>query len=166
MPNLEITPLKDAIVQTTANETKSYEIPLSFPKGTNCYFLKSLRCQIDDFDAIADGDSWTVQISYKDLNALSLETIDQDDEIETIGEDFKVLGTNGPIVKNVRGIASKGELFQINKNVVKTPFYLNFDCVGQDAAESLHFEMEGKYDYINPKDKVRTDNNTSTTNYD
>lgn len=150
MTNLKF---KKTITQDAANQTKSKELNFRFPRGKNAFRLDSTRVQIDDFDAIADADSYTFQYSYDDQNAGTLHTIDDKDEIDTFGEDFKVLGTNGPIVKDCRKVAVNGMTF-VHRDVfiVLDTAYLNFDTVGQDAAEAAHVEICGQYVQLNDDD--------------
>jgi len=142
------TPFKFKIAQSTANLTKSKQLNFSFPPDKNAYRVDSIRCQIDDFDVIATGDSYTLQLSYKDLNGLDLETIDQDDEIYTCGEQWTF--TANDIIRTMVRLA--GEVFYPkDKFIVKEEAYLNFDTVGQDAVEEAHIEINGQYVNLAPE---------------
>lgn len=138
------TPKKIDIEQTAANTTKSYKMEADYPqyKNYNADHITAIVVQIDDFDAIADGDWWKIQLSYDDQNGATLHTKSNILEIETIGQDFKVLGTNGPIVVDVREVAEKGVVFFLNNCYIVYPeFWINFDTAGQDAAEIAHCEV-------------------------
>lgn len=140
------TPNKGSITQTAANTTKSDKLTFTFPRNRNAYRFDRIRCQIDDFDAIATADSWTLQASYDDQNGATLHTIDDKDEIFTIGEIFEALGTNGPTTKGYRDIASGWLEFELeDKYCIMEECWFNFDNIGQDAAEALHYEFVGKF---------------------
>lgn len=147
------TPYKFKVAQSSANTTKGKQMSLSFPTGKNAYRIESMRVQIDDLDVIATTDYWKVQLSYKDLTGLALETIDQDDEIYTFGEEFTFAADNDEITTKVRTIGYK-EI--IGKLICKDEFYINCTTLGQDAAEEFHIEMEGQYVTISEdaKDKI------------
>lgn len=164
-------PVIKTITQDAANQTKSKELNFEF-KGNNArgqkinaFRLDMTKIQIDDFDAIADGDSYTLQYSYDDQNAATLHTIDHGEEIETVGEDFKVLGTNGPIMKDTRKVALHGvEFIHKNRYIVEETAYLNFDTVGQDAAEAAHVEIHGQYVHLDWSDISKLKQGVSFTN--
>jgi hypothetical protein len=160
---------RDSVTQAAANTLVTKEIPLKFPikpngKQANAYRIAGIHVQIDDFDAIADGDWWKLQLSYDDVSAF--DTIDSKDEIVTVGEDFKVLGTNGPIVKNARQVAQSGVLFVDGKDfldvfVVKNKIFAVFNTNGQDAAEAAHFELIGNYVTLGEADLREIERGTS-----
>lgn len=144
------TPKKIDIEQTAANTTKSYKVEADHPKykNYNADQITMIRVQIDDFDAIAEGDSWNIQLSYDDQNGGTLHVLSNILEIRTIGEDFHVLGTNGPIIKNTRRIAQGTYIISLRDCfIVYDEFWVNFDTVGQDAAEIAHMEI-----YTEPAD--------------
>ena len=139
------TDFKFGLTQDTLNVTKSKQLNFTFPPGKNAYRIDSIRVQITDLDVIATADSFSLQFSYLDLNGLSLETIDSDDEIATFGETYEVLGTNGPITKNIAQVRLHGVKFDIGEFICKEEAYLNFDTEGQDAVETARCVMKGQY---------------------
>lgn len=59
----------------------------------------------------------------------------------TVGEAW-VFTANDVLDVNVR---VNGKKFEIAKFIIKDEFYINFDTVGQDAAEAAHIELVGQY---------------------
>lgn len=84
MPNI---PRKFKLTQTSTNGIVTKEFNLDKTKG-NAFRIDKIQVCIPDFDAIADGDEWCLQLCTEEKTAL-LE-INDDDEILTIGERFSL----------------------------------------------------------------------------
>lgn len=141
----------------------------------NAYRIKALKIQIDDFDAEADGDSFKIQLNYDDK--ATMDTIDEEDEILTLGEQANVpsVGTNaGPGVHPVPGsqwfdkLRNEGILYLDGKDfidvyIVEETFYVLMLNAGQDAAEEFHVVIKGNYVHLDPDEvKMRKEGVTLT----
>jgi hypothetical protein len=150
---------KSQITQTTANTIISEEVNLSFPSGKNAYRLESIKCQIDDFDAIADDDLFKIQLAYESLDGGSFVTIDDKDEILTLAERIHIGATGTPAANGEPSdggngwfdkLRDQGILYRDGKDfkdvfIAKEKFYVNFNTAGQDAVEELHYVITGQY---------------------
>jgi hypothetical protein len=150
---------------TIASEQLSLRLSGKNKKGKpiNAYRLQSIKIQIDDFDALADADYFRIQLSTKDLAGGSFETIDENHELLTLGEEVEIVstGTDAGTLEEKTNVFNKlrneGLLYRDGVDfddvyIIKNQAWLNCKVHGQDANEYMHIKMKGKYVSLSPSD--------------
>lgn len=149
-------------IDGVANATMENEtLNLSMPPGKNAYRLEGMRVQIDDFDAVADGDYVEFQFAYQEGSTFL--TCDDENEIWTVQARFYISGTGTPAGTGNEYIKPssqlrEGGLFFLNGRdfvdvfFIKPKVYLKVYLHGQDAAETVHVELIGQYVRLKKED--------------
>ncbi len=136
----------------------SEELNLSFPSGKNAYRVDAIKIQINDFDAEAANDAFCIQLAYTDLAAGAFLTIDNEDEILTLGEVQATMTAQNEQMGTVwhDRLRQSGILYLSGRDfkdvfIVKTKCHMNAENIGQDAAEVMHYWISGQYVKLDAK---------------
>lgn len=129
----------------------------------NAYRIKSLKFQVDDYDAEADGDYLKFQLAYQMLSAF-VDIADKDEVLTLLIRmaDIPTVGTNaGTGLEKPTSEADKlreqGLLFIDGRDfndiyIVKNKAWGHFLNAGQDATEVIHWFISGQYVHLEPDD--------------
>lgn len=144
------TPYKFKMVQDAVDTTKSKQLNFIFPPGKNAYRLSYIRIQCT-LDAVVTTDALLFQFSYKDLNGVALETIDQDDEIYTDGLAYIFQGAPAEIEYKTASLKDTGIFWMLEKFITKDTAFLNIYTRGQaGGVKTFYIELEGQYVSLAP----------------
>jgi len=152
-----------------ATTVVSEQIDLAF-KGANkkglafnAYRIKALKIQVDDFDAVADGDYLKLQLAYQDLAAF-VDIADKDEILTKLVfmADIPTVGTNAgtgleKATSESDRLREEGILFLDGRDfvdvfIVKNKAWMHFLNAGQDATEVVHWWMSGNYVHLDQED--------------
>jgi hypothetical protein len=141
-------PIKGSITQAAANGYIDSEMNLDKSKG-NAFRIDRVELQITDFDALATGDRYTMQIVSNEKTDII--EIDDPHEILTLGEEYTFAAAG---VTNEQ-IRVKKTFPNLESFITQNKFWIGFKTVGQDAAETLNYKIYGQYVNLKQKDLDR-----------